>query len=185
MRRPTFAQGVVAAAVAAFIVASMVAVLLPFIGVGSVVRFMVPAVALAYIVYLLASSGERTGNITTLSLWSALALVAWWVAPPLPYYLLIHAGGIWLVRSLYFYSGLFPAMLDLALSVLGIAAFVWAISRTGSVFLATWTFFLVQAVFTAIPRTVRRSASAAMPDNAAFDRARKQADAALAELARR
>jgi hypothetical protein len=103
----------------------------------------------------------------------------------LPYYLLIHAGGIWLVRSLYFYSGLFPAMLDLALSVLGIAAFVWAISRTGSVFLATWTFFLVQAVFTAIPRTVRRSASAAMPDNAAFDRARKQADAALAELARR
>ena len=185
MSRPSFAQGVIIAAIAAFVVASLVAVLLPFIGVGSVVRLMIPAVAFAYIVYLVVSSGERIGNITTLSLWSALAAITWWIAPPLPYYVLIHVAGIWLVRSLYFYSGVFPALLDLALSVLGIAGFVWAISRTGSVFLATWTFFLVQAVFAAIPRTIRQSSQPDAVDNRAFDRARKQAEAALTELARR
>jgi hypothetical protein len=185
MSRPTFTQGVVIAAVAAFVVASLVAALLPFIGVGSVARLMIPAVAFVYILYLVVSSGERTGNITTLSLWSALAAITWWIAPPLPYYVLIHVGGIWLVRSLYFYAGVFPALLDLALSALGVAGFVWAISRTGSVFLATWTFFLVQAVFAAVPRTVRPARKPETVDNRAFDRARKQAEAALSELARR
>ena len=92
---------------------------------------------------------------------------------------------IWLVRSLYFYSGVLPALMDLGLSALSISASVWAITRSGSVFLAIWTFFLVQALFVTIPPTVQGKSkpernSAAENEN--FTRARRQADAALRQL---
>jgi hypothetical protein len=92
---------------------------------------------------------------------------------------------VWLVRSLYFYSGVMPALMDLGLNALSISAAVWAISRSGSVFLATWCFFLVQALFVAIPPTMQAKKkpernTAANREN--FNRARRQADAALRQL---
>jgi hypothetical protein len=114
-----------------------------------------------------------------------MAAVTWWIAPPLPLYLLIHVGAVWLVRSLYFYSGIMPALMDLGLNALSVSAAVWAITRSGSVFLATWCFFLVQALFVAIPPAVQRKAKPEMNtavDNDSFERARRQADAALRQL---
>lgn len=183
MRRPTFMHGVIVAAVLAFVASVVVATLTPFIGLGSVVRLMIPALSFAYILYLLRSSYERTGRITTLSLWSALAIVTWWISPPLPFYVLTHVGAVWLVRSLYFYSGIFPALMDLGLSAFSVSAFVWAVSRTGSVFLATWCFFLVQALFIAIPPAIKKSRRTSdSPGNEPFDRASRQADEALRAL---
>jgi len=183
MRRPTFMHGVIVAAVLAFVASVVVATLTPFIGLNSVVRLMIPALSFAYILYLLRSSYERTGRITTLSLWSALAIVTWWISPPLPFYVLTHVGAVWLVRSLYFYSGIFPALMDLGLSAFSVSAFVWAVSRTGSVFLATWCFFLVQALFIAIPPAIKKSRRTSdSPGNEPFDRARRQADEALRAL---
>jgi hypothetical protein len=185
MRRPSFFQGVVVAAAFAFFVSAMIATMTPFIGTYAVIRFVVPAMGLAYILYLLSRSNERVGRVTTLTLWSALAAVTWWVAPPLPLYLLIHVGVMWLVRSLYFYSGVLPALMDLGLSALSIAAAVWAISHTGSVFLATWCFFLVQALFVSIPPSVKPGTGAvkkARTDYEPFEHARRQADRALSQL---
>lgn len=183
MNRPNFYHGVAVAAVLAFVASAVIATLTPFVGLGSVVRLMIPALSFAYILYLLRSSTERTGRITTLSLWSALAIVAWWTSPPLLFYLLIHAGAIWLVRSLFFYSGILPALMDLGLSALSVSAFVWVVSRTGSVFLATWSFFLVQAMFIAIPPAVGRQGKPGHhADNETFERARRQADDALRQL---
>ena len=180
MNRPSFFHGVAAAAVLAFVASAVIATLTPFVGLGSVVRLVIPTLSFAYILYLVRSSDERTGRITTLSLWSALAVVTWWIAPPLPFYVLIHVAAIWLVRSLYFYSGIFPALLDLGLSAFSVSAFVWAVSRTGSVFLATWCFFLVQALFVAIPATVQGKAKPEqVVDNEPFERAKRQADDAL------
>jgi len=176
-------HGVIVAAVLAFVASVFVATLTPFIGLGSVVRLMIPALSFAYILYLLRSSEERTGRITTLSLWSALAIVTWWIYPPLPFYVLIHVGAIWLVRSLYFYSGIFPALMDFGLSAFSVSAFVWAVSRTGSVFLATWCFFLVQALFIAIPPAIRKAVGTSkLSGNEPFERARRQADEALRVL---
>lgn len=184
MKRPSFFQGAIVAAAFAFFASAIIAALTPFVGFFAVVRFVIPAMGLAYILYLLSRSRERVGRVTTLTLWSALAAVTWWVAPPLPLYLLIHVVAVWLVRSLYFYSGVLPALADLGLSALSIAAAVWAVSHSGSVFLATWTFFLVQALFVAIPVSVKRKASPARNavDNAPFERARRQADRALTQL---
>ncbi len=185
MKKHSFLHGVVVAAVLAFFASAVVATLTPFVGLGGVLRLVIPGLALAYLLYLFSRSAERTGRITTLSLWSALAVATWWFAPPLPLYLLIHVGAVWLVRSLYFYSGLLPALLDLGLSGLSISAAVCAATRPGSVFLATWCFFLVQALFVTIPpaiRSKRQEKQSATVENEAFDNARRQADRALRQL---
>ena len=185
MKRPTFFNGVVVAAVLGFFASAIVATLTPFVGLGAVVRLVIPLLGLAYLLYLLNRTAERVGRITTLTLWTAMAAITWWVAPPLPLYLMVHVGTIWLVRSLYFYSGVMPALMDLGLGALSVSAAVWAITRSGSVFLATWCFFLVQALFVAIPPAVQRKARPEqnMPaDSETFERARRQADAALAQL---
>lgn len=185
MRRPSFFHGVVVAAVLGFFASAIVATLTPFVGLGSVIRLVIPGLGLAYLLFLFSRSGERVGRVTTISLWSALAAVSWWIAPPLPLYLLIHVASVWLVRSLYFYSGILPALMDLGLNALSISASVWAITRSGSVFLATWCFFLVQALFVAIPPAVNKKANPernTATDNERFERAKRQADAALRAL---
>ncbi len=185
MKRPSFLHGVIAAAVLAFFASAVVATLTPFVGLGAVLRLVIPGLALAYLLYLLNRSAERTGRVTILALWSALAVVTWWFAPPLPLYLVIHVGAVWLVRSLYFYSGVLPALMDLGLSGLSISAAVWAASRSGSVFLATWCFFLVQALFVAIPPAMQQKRDARQrttTEDQAFDKAKQQADRALRQL---
>ncbi len=185
MRRPTFIHGVIVAAGLGFFASAIVATLTPFVGLGAVIRIVIPALGLSYLLYLFSRSEERMGRVTTLSLWSALAAVTWWIAPPLPLYLLIHVGAIWLVRSLYFYSGVLPALMDLGVSTLSISATVWAISRSGSVFLATWCFFLVQALFVAIPPAIKSAQKAQCntpADNENFERAKRNADQALRQL---
>ncbi|MFQ6004303.1 MAG: hypothetical protein ACE5OQ_02275 [Woeseia sp.] len=183
MKRPTFFHGVVAAAVLGFFASAIVATLTPFVGLGAVLRLLIPLLGLAYLLYLLNRSAERVGRVTTLMLWGGLAAGTWWFAPPLPLYLMIHVGAIWLVRSLYFYSGILPALMDLGLGTLSVSAAVWAISRSGSVFLATWCFFLVQALFIAIPAAVKPKAQPVpTADSENFERAKRQADAALRQL---
>lgn len=185
MKRPTFIHGVIVAAVLGFFASAVVATLTPFVGLGAVIRLVIPALGLAYLLFLFSRSTERLGRVTTLSFWSALAAITWWVAPPLPLYLLIHVGAVWLVRSLYFYSGLIPALMDLGISTLSVSATVWAITRSGSVFLATWCFFLVQALFVAIPPSMqnkRKALPEKAADNDTFNHARRQADEALRQL---
>ena len=185
MKQHTFLHGVIVAAVLAFFASAIVATLTPFVGLGGVFRLVIPGLALAYLLYLFSRSAERSGRVTTLSLWSALAVITWWFAPPLPLYLLIHVGAVWLVRSLYFYSGILPALMDLGLSGLSISAAVWAATRSGSVFLATWCFFLVQALFVTIPPAIkskRQTRQHATADTEAFDNAKRQADRALRQL---
>jgi hypothetical protein len=185
MNRPGFLHGVIVAAILGFFASAIVATLTPFVGLGAVVRLVIPMLGLAYLLYLLNRTTERLGRVTTLTLWTTMAAVTWWVAPPLPLYLLIHVGAVWLVRSLYFYSGIMPALMDLGLNALSVSAAVWAITRSGSVFLATWCFFLVQALFVAIPPAVQRRAKPEVTtpvDNDGFERARRHADAALRQL---
>jgi hypothetical protein len=185
MKRPAFIHGVIVAAILGFFASAVVATFTPLMGLGAIIRLVIPGLALAYLLYLFSRSGERVGRVTTLTLWTVVAAVTWWAAPPLPLYLLIHVAAIWLVRSLYFYSGMLPALLDLGISTLSISAAVWAITRSGSVFLATWCFFLVQALFVVIPPAIRnrqKPGNNPAADNASFERAKRHADAALRQL---
>lgn len=185
MKRPAFFHGVVVAGILGFLASALVATLTPFIGLGAVLRVVVPAIGVAYLLYLLNRSEERVGRLSMLAAWSVLAAATWWIAPPLPLYLMIHVGAIWLVRSLYFYSGVMPALMDLGLCAFSLSAATWAISRSGSIFLATWCFFLAQALFVAIPPAMRRRQEVPRNADAAgenFERAKRQADRALRQL---
>lgn len=185
MKRPTFFHGVIVAAILGFFASAVVAALLPFVGTGAVLRLAIPGLGLAYLLFLFSRSRERVGRITTLACWGALTVAAWWFAPPLPLYFLIHVAAVWLVRSLYFYSGMLPALMDLGLNALSVSAAVWAVARSGSVFLATWCFFLVQALFVAIPPSVKRPPQGLHTEaagDAVFENARHRADKALRQL---
>jgi hypothetical protein len=184
MKTPTFFHGVIAAAVLAFFASAMIGTLTPFLGVGTVLRLVVPVLAASYLLYFFRSSSQRTGRVVTLSLWAALAVVTWWAGPPLPFYLFVHAGAVWLVRSLYSYSSAIPALMDLGLCALSVLAFGWVFMRTGGVFLATWSFFLVQALWVAIPPRIegRNAMHAPAGGNERFERAQRLADDALRQL---
>lgn len=182
--RPRFFQGVLAAGALALAAAGLITLLTPFFGIGTVVRLTAPMLSLAYLLYLFRATHARTGRIVTVTGWCILAALAWWFVPSTAFYLVLHIGAIWLVRSLYAYSGLVPAVIDLAIAALAALTFVWAITRTGSVLLATWCFFLVQALWSYVPATLAKppQRSGRSTDNETFERARRRADAALREL---
>jgi hypothetical protein len=184
MKAPTFLHGAIAAALLAYCASAMLATLAPLLGAGTVLRLAVPLLAAGYLMYFFRSGSQRSGRVVTWSLWTALTVVTWWAGPPLPFYLLVHAGAVWLVRSLYSYSGVIPALMDLGLCALSAFAFGWVFMRTGGVFLATWSFFLVQALWVAIPRRIqgRNAMHAPAGGNERFERAQRQADAALRQL---
>ncbi len=144
-------------------------------------RALIAGLGLAYIVYLLNRSQARVGKVTVASFWLAGAVGLWLVHPPFTVYLLLHAGAVWFVRSLYFHRGLIPAVLDLALTSFGLVAAFWAAIETGSMFVALWCFFLCQALFTGIPRILRSKRREPATD-APFERAHRAGQAALRAL---
>jgi hypothetical protein len=71
----------------------------------------------------------------------------------------------------------------MALGAFSVIALSWALSRTGSVLLGSWCFFLVQALFVAIPGSLTSNAVRALRDDR-FQRAHTAAQAALSQLIR-
>ena len=58
MKRPSFLHGVFVAAVLGFFASAVVATLTPFVGLGAVLRLVIPALGLAYLLYLLSQIGR-------------------------------------------------------------------------------------------------------------------------------
>ena len=96
-------------------------------------------------------------------------------------FVIAHVGLIWLARALYYHPGLVPALLDFGLCGFSVIAALATAKQTGSLFLAMWTFFLVQALFIAIP-TFRGDRGATTSDDDGFDRAYRAAQQALRRL---
>lgn len=184
MKRPTFLRAALAALGIAVASGAVFAALAPLTGTDTALRLVVAGAGLGWLVCLLTFSGAGAGRITVLIAWCGVSATTWLLAPPIAAYVLIHAGLLWLARSLCFYSGLFPALLDMGLTVLGLSAAVWALTRSGSPFLAAWSFFLLQALFVFIPPKVGPRPAADTPGNEheTFERARRRADAALRKL---
>ena len=184
-RNPSFPEGVVVA-LAAAAVGSMVHTVLPGVfGLEGTGRVLIAGLGLAYVVYLLRRSRERTGRVVTLVTWLLLAALAWGlVADPL-LYLMLHLGLVWLVRVLYHQPGPLAALLDLALNLSGLMAGLWAFMHTDSVFMGVWTYFLVQALFAGIPslcdRRSRGGDSTGHKDDH-FQHAYRSAEAAMRKL---
>ena len=159
--RSSLGTGLAAAFVLSACGAALLAALSPWLGGAAALRAVIALLGLAYTLYVIGGSGERVGRITTVAFWIVIASGAWLIGLPLVGYVLLHVGLVWLVRSLYHYSGLLPALADLGLSVLGAAFAAWAVQRSGSAWLGLWCFFLVQAFHALIPATLTQRSRAA------------------------
>lgn len=174
-------RGVLAAVVLSACGAALFAALTPPLGAAVALRFVAALLGLGYVVYSIGQSGQRIGRIATLVVWLVVAAGAWVGGLPVAAYVLVQVGFIWLVRSLYFYSGVLPALVDLGLTALGVAFAVWAGDRTSSAAIAFWCFFLAQAFHVLIPATLT-GRSASFDENDGFDRAHRAAEAALRRM---
>ncbi len=185
MKRPGFLEGVGVALVAGIGGGVLFGALTSVLAAGFVLRLLIAAAGGAYLLYLLRRSDEKVGRITTLTAWVLTSAIIGLLDIGLPLYLLIHLGLLWLIRSLYYHASLISALADLGLVALGLAAALWAIFETDNLFLGLWSFFLVQALFAAIPVDWKKSSNPAAPGQAAPDtflHARRIADEALRKL---
>jgi hypothetical protein len=181
MNRPSFLEGTALALVAALLAAVVAGALPAVFGQTWASRALIAGLGLGYVLYLLHRSPRRVGRIATLVGWLAIAVAGWLLLGALVPYLTLHLGMVWLVRSLYHQPGPLAAGLDLGLNLLASMSAVWALLHTGSVFLGVWTFFLVQALFVAIPSVIGEGGSAP-PSPDRFGEARRNAEQALRRL---
>jgi hypothetical protein len=158
------------------------------LGTDGALRTVIAFVGGCYVLRQLTVSRRRIGRITAITLWCLSACAAWLLQPPLVLYVLIHVGLAWLVRSLYRYVSFLSVTADLGLSGAALGIAIWTLSRTGSLVLAIWCFFLLQALHVAIPATFLRrprdhvSSGAAPACEEPFDHAHRSAQAALRRL---
>ena len=185
MKQPTFLEGI-SFALAVSLIGSMLYTAMEMVFPGApVLRQLIAGIGLAYMVYLLSRSPERVGRITTVAAWVVIAGVLWFTQPPLLLYVCGHLGTLWMIRSLYFYSSALSALADLGLNGLSLAAAIWAVTRTGSVFLGIWCFFLMQALFVFIPKSIQHKHGSGRVSHAREDRfqhAYRAAEAAVRKL---
>ncbi|WP_455234009.1 hypothetical protein [Thiogranum longum] len=185
MRPPSFLEGVALALAASIAGSILFTVLAPLFSGATVLRLLIAVIGFGYLIYLLRRSPERIGRISALAVWVVAAGAVWLAQPPLVLYLIIHLGLIWVIRSLYFYGSVLSSLADLGLTGLSLAAAIWSATHTGSLFLSLWCFFLMQALFVAIPHDLRTRANGtrSAPDSEdRFQRAHRVAQAALRKL---
>ncbi len=192
MKKPYFYHGIGIAFLLSFFGSALFAAFTPMYSGQWVLRVIITLLALAYLLYLLSSSPARTGKVTTLAIWIIVSGLCWFLTPPLLVYILIHIGMIWLVRSLFHHQSVIAAVADMGLNALSLIAAIWALESTGSLFLSLWCYFLLQALFVAIPANLKRTAATPLTsmeqltgqaiEDEAFQRAYRSAEAALRRM---
>lgn len=187
MRRPSFWREAGVALALSCVGAIGFHATAPLIGSGMALRLVIATVGLVYAVLLLRGVGARSGRLLAIAAWLALDIALFVFQPPLLLWLLAQTFAIWLLRCWCCYGSVVAAFADGALGLFALAAALVGAAHSHSVFLALWSFFLVQALFVLIPETLRPRIAAARPndDEDRFDQAHRSAEAALRRLTAR
>ncbi len=144
----------------------------------------IAAIGLGYLLYLLWRSPEAVGRISLVLLWAGVTVPVLLLAPH--WTLALQLTLLWLTRVLFLQHGFGAALADLLLVVIGLGSGLWAITATGSLAAALWTFFLVQAPFSAAGGLLAdpsRRTTADETDDDHFGRAERSAASSLRRLA--
>ena len=160
MRRPTLLEGILVALVLSLSVSPLVVFVQ--LAVGGLLAWKLGVVVLAssYMCYLLARSGRRSGRVTLGLLALTVLLVSIVFNLRFPTILLLCVTLMWAVRSFAYSRSLVSALLQGGVYVLGCGAALIVYGNSGSLALAIWSFFLVQAAFVLIPaQCMHRSAT--------------------------
>jgi hypothetical protein len=172
------------------LIAAAVAVTLSYLMPAAfIARLVISGIGLAVVVRAIARSDEKTGRVVTLVVWLLATVAVWLAGVGLATFIVVQLILTWLVRSLFFHSRFVEAGLDLGLTLLATSFAIFAAVRTDSVFLAAWSFLLVQALHVAIPGLVSRWTTPKEKEiglgdpNRGFADAFKAADEALHRIA--
>lgn len=152
----------------------------PMLGGATALRLGLLAAATAYVAVLLGSARGRSGRLVAAAAWMALAGALLLFNPALGAWLILPAGFIWLLRSLFNYNRMLPALADAGLTGLALISAVVAAGHSHSLFLSLWCFFLVQALHGFLPKSIAKPHRDRSSDP--FDAAARQAEAALRQL---
>jgi hypothetical protein len=185
MNKPSILDGVTLAMVISLGAAAASLLLGGFIVYGLLFELLLYGASLVYLLYLLKRSQARIGRVLAIGAWALISFTCWFFDVALLQQVLIQAGMIWLLRSLYFHGSLTSAALDFGLVSAGLAASAWAMVNTGSLAAALWSFFLVQALFCWLPQLApRRSAGGESPasQHSPFQTAHRVAEDAVRKL---
>lgn len=185
VKRPGFVEGAGVALVAALASSAMMLVFAGMVTGPLLLRALVAALGLGYLLYLLVRTNTRVGKVSTMLVWALLTGVTLVLNPPLLVHLCTQVGLVWLLRAFCVQRSVLPALADLGLCALSVAVAVWAAERTGNVFMAAWCLLLVQAAYVAIPRrnrAVAHSKPSRNSDDERFAAAQRMADVALRRL---
>lgn len=193
MRRPAFSEGIIVAILISLVVTVAFTVLSSFFPTRWLLQAMIAGVSFSYICYLLVRSQEKTGRLTVIALWAVVTVITWLFSPSTIITLFVQVGLIWLVRALYYYTSLIVALIDLGLSLFAIAAAIWTLLYTNSLFLSVWCFFLIQALFAVLPtdltsglfNTKKRRNNQTSSQDDVFEQAYLSAQSALRQLTTR
>lgn len=157
MKKPTVTQGILLAALISVISIPLWTLLTFFFYDYAAWRILVLAISCTYVLYILAAHQSSVGKISlgvlSLAVFFGLAIIA---ISPLTLFLSC-LGIIWIVRVFLRYSSILPAILDGVLCLFAFAGLIVSYSFTASIFVATWTFLLIQSLSALIPRKFTRS----------------------------
>ncbi|NEV60684.1 hypothetical protein [Thiorhodococcus minor] len=184
MTRPGFGEGVLVALGAALLASVAQTGLSLLIPRADVAQLLCMGLGLGYGLYLLARSGEKAGRVVMVVGWITVSLIVAGFSSGAGLQLLTQLVLVWLTRVLYYQAQPLSAVLDLGLLLLGLAAALWALERTGSLFLTVWMLLLVQALFPLIPRRWEGTRPDE-PSEDPFAAAERAAERALSRLSAR
>ncbi|MGB0133871.1 hypothetical protein [Dokdonella sp.] len=157
-----------------------------FLSPASAMRWVIATLGVVYAVLQLRALDTRAGRMLVIGSWLALNIALFAFNPPLSSWVLAQAAAIWMLRCWACHGSFFTAIADGVLGLFAATAGVVVIQSTHSIFLALWSFFLIQALVVFIPDSLRIAPRNVTPDNEdRFARAQRSAEAALHRLANR
>jgi hypothetical protein len=186
MKKPNFFEGVAVALIIAVVSAAATFVAAQLFFSDTLLYLLIAVISFAYICYLLARSGEKTGRVSVIIVWFFLSLAGFLFLPSFIFFAVLQLGFIWLLRSLYFHNSVLAAIADLGLFMLALIVAAWSWFNTQSVFISVWSFFLTQALFVLIPSRTNSSSKTCVTGSSAGDRfetAYRAAENAVRKLA--
>ena len=183
MKRFGFFPALAVAAALGIATAASLFVAEVFVSPAAAVRISLALVGGAFVMLAALRTQPGGGRIVMPAAWLFATTAGWFFVPGLLAFAALQGATITLTRGVLFGSGIVTRLIELAACPLGLAAALAMIERTHSLAFGVWTFLFVAALPELFPdwSTNDRAATQDLPA-ARFDKAMKQADAALARL---
>ena len=109
--------------------------------------FMFSAVTVGYLATVIVQSWNKPGKCALIGSVASVCVVAFLGSGTLSAFVAVLAVTVWFVRSFVSYERMSGWLFDGALVYLGLVLASWVLGTTGAIFLALWTFLLIQALY--------------------------------------